>query len=138
MKKLMLNGLIFGLLTTFANGQMKHMNHEPGAMEFGISGDLNIASNNCVLESNSAGSAYFAYVFVGNIFVNHRIMPDFKIRFGVGVVNGGSDIEYPIHGVLTSFKTRSVYLDFPLLAKYGIATFDHHLLYAIGEANSDT
>ncbi len=135
MKNLIFSLLFIALSAGIANGQMMHMYHDTGMMEYGISGGLNIASNNCVLETGDEGSADFAYGFVGNIFVEHPIMINLKARFGVGVVMGGSDTEMPIEGVSTTYETRTVYLDFPLLAKYSIFGFGHHSVYALGGVN---
>ena len=62
-------------------------------------------------------------------------MPKLKIRFGVGVVMGGSDTKMPIDGVSTTFELRTVHLDFPLFAKYSIFGFGHHSFYALAGIN---
>lgn len=135
MKNLLSRVFLIALSTGIVNGQMMDMHHDSRMMEYGIFGGLNIASNNCVLETGDEGSANFAYGFVGNIFVEHQIIPILKARFGVGVVMGGSDTEIPIVGVSTTFKTRTVHLDFPILAKYNIFSFGHHSVYAMGGIN---
>ncbi len=135
MKNLVFSVLVIALSASITSGQMKQEHHDSGMMEYGISGGLNIASNNCVLETGNQGSANFAYGFVGNIFVEHSIILNLKARFGIGVVMGGSDTEMPIDGVSTTYETRTVYLDFPLLAKYSIFGFGHHSFYALGGVN---
>jgi hypothetical protein len=135
MKKLVFIVLISALSAGIANGQMMHNDHDSGMMEYGISGGLNIASNNCVWETGDQGSANFAYGFVGNIFVEHSIILNLKARFGVGVVMGGSDTEIPLDGVSTTFETRTIHLDFPVLAKYNVFGFGHHSVYVLGGIN---
>jgi hypothetical protein len=135
MKNLIFSILFIALSTGIANGQMMHMHHDSGMMKYGISGGLNIASNNCVLEADDVGSADYVYGFVGNIFIDHKIIPKLDSRFGVGVVMGGSDTNMPVNGVSTTYETRTVYLDFPILAKYSIFGFGHHSVYALGGIN---
>jgi hypothetical protein len=135
MKKLVFSLLVIILSVSISNGQMMDMHNDSGMMEYNISGGLNIASNNCVLEAGDQGSANFAYGFVGNIFVEHSIILNLKARFGVGVVMGGSDTEIPIDEVSTTFETRTVHLDFPILVKYSIFGFGHHSVYALGGIN---
>ena len=135
MKNLVFSVLVIALSAGIANGQMMHMHHDSGMMKYGISGGLNIASNNCVLKTGDVGSADFAYGFVGNIFVEHQIIPKLKANFGVGVVMGGSDTNMPVDGVSTTYETRTVHLDFPIFAKYSIFGFGHHSLYVLGGIN---
>jgi hypothetical protein len=135
MKKLLFSFFIITFSATVAMGQITHMNHNSGMMKYGISGGLNIASNNCVLETGEEGSADFAYGFVGNIFVEHPMLTKLNVRFGIGVVMGGSDTEMSIDGDPTTFETRTVHLDFPILAKYSVFGFGHHSVYALGGMN---
>jgi hypothetical protein len=135
MKKILFKVLIITFSATVTNGQITYMDHDSGMMKYGISGGLNIASNNCVLNSDEGGSADFAYGIVGNLFVEHLIVPKLEARMGIGFVMGGSDTEMPVDGVSTTFEMRTVHLDFPILLKYSIFSFGHHSVYGLGGIN---